>query len=185
MNEFEKMTLGLEHDSDSPEFAILRNQAFDLLKEINSRQFAAARPYLEKLFKQIGDNTVVCPPFFCEYGKTISIGSETYINMGVTMLDNAPITIGNNVLIGPNSQFYTPTHSLDYQQRRGWTFQCAPIVIEDDVWIGGNAVICQGVTIGARSVVAAGAVVTKDVAPDTLVGGVPAKWIKALNQVEE
>ncbi|MDW6094579.1 sugar O-acetyltransferase [Vibrio rhizosphaerae] len=181
MNEFEKMSSGLEFDPTSPEFAELRNKAFDLLKEINSRQFEAAKPYVAQLLKHVGENTVVCPPFLCEYGKSISIGSHTYINMGVTMLDNAPIHIGNHVLIGPSTQFYTPTHSLDYRQRKHWEFQCAPIVVEDDVWIGGNVVICQGVTIGARSVVAAGAVVTKDVAPDTLVGGVPAQFIKALD----
>ncbi|SJN55343.1 sugar O-acetyltransferase [Vibrio ruber] len=181
MNEFEKMNSGLEFDATSPEFAKLRNEAFDLLKEINSRQFEAGKPYVAKLLKHVGENTVVCPPFLCEYGKSISIGSNTYINMGATMLDNAPIKIGNHVLIGPNAQFYTPTHSLDHQQRKNWEFQCLPIIVEDDVWIGGNVVICQGVTIGARSVVAAGAVVTKDVAPDTLVGGVPAQFIKALD----
>ncbi|ASA58074.1 sugar O-acetyltransferase [Vibrio gazogenes] len=181
MSEFEKMGLGLEFDATSSEFAELRNAAFELLKEINSRQFEAAKPYVVQLFKHVGNNTVVCPPFLCEYGKSISIGNNTYINMGVTMLDNAPITIGNDVLIGPSVQFYTPAHSLDYRKRKNWEFQCLPIVVEDDVWIGGNAVICQGVTIGARSVVAAGAVVTKDVAPDTLVGGIPAKLIKTLD----
>ncbi|MGF1751832.1 sugar O-acetyltransferase [Vibrio cionasavignyae] len=185
MNEFEKMCLGIEYDAYSPEFDILRKQAFDLLQNINQRQFEAARPYVNQLLKQLGENSVVCPPFSCEYGKTISIGKDTYINMGVTMLDNAPISIGNNVLIGPNTQFYTPTHSLDYRHRRKWEVQCLPITVEDDVWIGGNVVICQGVTIGARSVVAAGSVVTKDVAPDSLFGGTPARLIKALNTSPE
>ena len=97
------------------------------------------------------------------------------------MLDNASITIGNHVLIGPNAQFYTPSHPLDYRKRREWEIICLPITVEDDVWIGGNVVICQGVTIGARSVVAAGSVVTKDVPPDTMVGGQPAKLIKRLD----
>ena len=181
MNEFEKMCLGIEYDAYSPEFDILRKRAFDLLQSINQRQFEPARPYVEQLLKQLGENSVVCPPFLCEYGKTISIGENTYINMGVTMLDNAPISIGNNVLVGPSTQFYTPTHSLDYRDRRKWEVQCLPITVEDDVWIGGNVVICQGVTIGARSVIAAGSVVTKDVEPDSLFGGTPAKFIKTLN----
>ncbi|PKH06621.1 sugar O-acetyltransferase [Moritella sp. Urea-trap-13] len=184
MSEFEKMCLGIEYDADSPEFDLLRNTAFDLLQNINKRQFKAAKPYVAQLLNHIGENSVVCSPFLCEYGKTISIGNDTFINMGVTMLDNAPITIGNNVLIGPSTQFYTPTHPLDYQRRRKWEVQCLPIVVQDDVWIGGNVVICQGVTIGARSIVAAGSVVTKDVAPDTLVGGMPAKLIKMLNMTE-
>ncbi|MFM2479888.1 sugar O-acetyltransferase [Celerinatantimonas sp. YJH-8] len=180
MSEFEKMGLGCDFDANSPEFASLRNRAFDLLLKINQRQFEAAKPYVAQLFASIGDNSVVCPPFLCEYGKTITVGHDTYINMGVTMLDNAPITIGHHVLVGPGTQFYTPTHSLNYKQRKKWEVQCKPIVVEDDVWIGGHVVICQGVTIGARSVIAAGSVVTQDVAPDTLVGGTPAKFIKML-----
>lgn len=113
--------------------------------------------------------------------KNIFIGDQTFVNAGAIWLDNAPITIGSHVLIGPNSQLFTPTHSLDYRSRRNWETWCLPITIEDDVWIGGNVCICQGVTIGARSVVAAGSVVTSDVPPDTLVGGTPAKVIKALN----
>ena len=85
----------------------------------------------------------------------MSIGSHTFINMNATLLDGASITIGDHVLIGPNAQFYTASHSLDYRSRRQWETICLPIVVEDDVWIGGNVVINQGVTIGARSVIAA------------------------------
>ncbi|PKF62518.1 acetyltransferase [Psychromonas sp. psych-6C06] len=181
MSEFKKMCLGLDYDATSPEFTVLRKSAFDLLREINQRQFEEAKPFVVKLLETVGENSVICPPFLCEYGKTISVGRDTFINMGVTMLDNAPISIGNNVLIGPSTQFYTPTHPLNYQKRRKWEVQCLPITVQDDVWIGGNVVICQGVTIGARSVIAAGSVVTKDVLPDTLVGGMPAKLIRLLN----
>lgn len=181
MSEFEKMKAGLAYDAAAPEFTSLRKQAFELLKKINNLQFEDAKPYVEQLLNKVGKNSIICPPFLCEYGKTISVGSDCFINMGATMLDNAEITIGNNVLIGPNAQFYTPTHSLDYQQRQNWEVDCAPIVVEDNVWIGGNVVICQGITIGARSVIAAGAVVTKNVPADTLVGGMPAKFIKHLN----
>lgn len=181
MTEFEKMQMGLDYDALAPEFDQLRDNAFELLQQINKNQFNKAKPYFNKLLKQFGQNSVICPPFICEYGKTISVGQDTYINMGVTMLDNAPITIGNNVLIGPNAQFYTPTHPIDYRKRRKWEVQCLPITIENDVWIGGNVAICQGVTIGARSIVATGSVVTKNVAPDTMVGGLPAKLIKHLD----
>lgn len=181
MTEFEKMQLGLEYNELDPEFNRLRDQAFTLLQNINQLQFNKAKPYFKQLLKRFGENSVICPPFSCEYGKTISVGQNTYINMGVTMLDNSPINIGDHVLIGPNSQFYTPTHPLDYKNRRNWEFSCLPITVEDDVWIGGNVAICQGVTIGARSVVAAGSVVTKNVAPDTMVGGQPAKFIKRLD----
>ncbi|WP_028863775.1 sugar O-acetyltransferase [Psychromonas aquimarina] len=181
MNEFEKMQQGLDFDALAPEFDELRDEAFALLQSINQRQFVKAKPYFKQLLKSFGNNSIICPPFLCEYGKTISVGRDTYINMGVTMLDNAPITIGNNVLIGPSTQFYTPTHPLDHRKRRNWEFQCLPIIVEDDVWVGGNVAICQGVTIGARSIVAAGSVVTRDVPPDTMVGGSPAKFIKSLD----
>lgn len=181
MTEFEKMQLGLDYDALAPEFTLLRDNAFSLLQKINQNQFTKAKPYVQQLLKSFGENSVICPPFLCEYGKTISVGHDTYINMGVTMLDNSPITIGNHVLVGPNTQFYTPTHPIDYQRRRNWEVQCLPITVEDDVWVGGNVVICQGVTIGARAIVAAGSVVTKDVAPDTMVGGQPAKPIKRVD----
>nr|WP_202819731.1 sugar O-acetyltransferase [Thaumasiovibrio subtropicus] len=179
------MCQGLDYDAYSPEFDQLRNQAFDLLQKINTRQFEAAKPFVAQLLGSVGEGSIICPPFQCEYGKTITLGTGSFINMGVTMLDNAPITLGNNVLVGPSSQFYTPTHPLDYRQRKKWEITCLPIVIEDDVWIGGNVVICQGVTVGARSVVAAGSVVTRDVPPDTLVGGMPAKPIKDLREINE
>ncbi|GAB1620987.1 sugar O-acetyltransferase [Agarivorans albus] len=139
MSEFENMCLGKEYDADSPELAQIRNKAFELLQQINQRQFEAAKPYVAELLAHLGKGSIICP----------------------------------------NSQFYTPTHPLDYQRRRTWEVTSLPITVEDDVWIGGN-VVCQGVTIGARSVVAAGSVVTKNVEPDSLVGGMPAKRIRAL-----
>lgn len=111
--------------------------------------------------------------------------AHTFINMNVVMLDGAPITIGDHVLIGPSTQFYTASHSLDYRRRQAWETICKPIVIEDDVWIGGNVVINQGVTIGARSVVAANSVVNQDVPPDTLVGGTPARILRSLKDPAE
>ena len=96
------------------------------------------------------------------------------------MLDGANITIGNNVMIGPSVQFYTASHSTNHLERRQWQTFCKPITVEDDVWIGGNAVINQGVTIGARSIVAANAVVNHDIPADCMVGGTPAKIIKKL-----
>jgi maltose O-acetyltransferase len=181
MTEFENMQQGLDYDALAPEFSPLRDSTFELLQKINQTQFSKSKPYVEALLKSLGENSVVSPPFQREYGKSISICSDCFLNMGIVMLDNAPISIGNNVLIGPNAQFYTPSHPLNYLERREWKVQCLPITVEDDVWIGGNTVICQGVTIGARSIFAVGAVVTKNVEPDTLVGGMPAKFIKSLN----
>ncbi len=180
MNEFDKMVQGLPYNGFSEEVAEVRTRAFELLQQINSSLAGTATTELQELFTHFGKESYVTPPFLCEFGKTISIGKKCFINMGVTMLDNAPIVIGNNVLIGPSTQLYTAGHPLDYKKRRNWECVTAPIQIEDDVWIGGNVVICQGVTIGARSVIAAGSVVTKDVPANSLVGGVPAKVIRSI-----
>lgn len=180
MNEFEKMTKGLDYNAFAKEIVETRTKAFDLLQTINRTIAGKAYKEVEQLFASFGKRSLLTPPFQCEFGKTISIGESTFINMGVTMLDNAPITIGNNVLIGPSTQLYTVSHPLDYRRRRKWESFSAPIVIEDDVWIGGNVVICQGVTIGARSVIAAGSVVTHDIPCDSLAGGTPAKVIRSL-----
>ncbi|KMV30384.1 MULTISPECIES: sugar O-acetyltransferase [Photobacterium] len=181
MTEFEKMVQGSNFNGLDPEIAEIRNRSFALQQEINKVPVGHAEHLWQQLLASIGEKTLICPPFHCEFGKTISIGAGTFLNMGVTMLDNAPIEIGNNVLIGPSAQFYTASHSLDYRERRAWETHSKPIKIEDDVWIGGNVVINQGVTIGARSVIASGSVVNKDVPPDTLYGGIPAKKIRDLD----
>lgn len=185
MSELEKMLNGEHFDGASVEVEALRSQAGRLKLAINQSLDDAERHALQReLFGYLGELSQVQPPFHCEFGKTIRIGEHSFINMNVVMLDGAPITIGNNVLIGPSSQFYTASHSLDYRRRQSWETICRPIVVEDDVWIGGNVVINQGVTIGARSVVAANSVVNHDVPPDTLVGGTPARILRSLTTAE-
>lgn len=181
MTEYEKMTQGHEFNGADAEISDVRDRAFDLQFQISHcRTFNETQPLFRQLFAHMGEGTLVRTPFNCEFGKQVSIGNQSFLNSGVTMLDGAAITIGNNVMVGPNVQFYTASHSLNHLERRQWQTYCKPIVVEDDVWIGGNVVINQGVTIGARSVVAANAVVNRDVPPDTLVGGTPAKVIKLL-----
>ena len=116
------------------------------------------------------------PPFTADFGKNISFGKNVFINAGCHFQDQGGITIGDGVLIGHNVVLATANHDLEPSKSRKLHYK--PIVIGDNVWIGSNAVILQGVTIGEWSVVAAGAVVTKDVEPFTVVGGVPAKFIR-------
>jgi len=184
MNELEKMMSGQVFDGAAQEIDSIRTAATRTLQQFNTCVDENQRAELQQqLFGQVGQS-MIRPPFHCEFGKTISIGSDTFINMNVVMLDGAPITIGNNVLIGPSVQLYTPSHSLDHLSRRKWETYCLPITIEDDVWIGGNSVINQGVTIGARSVIAANSVINSDVPPDCLYGGTPAKLIRTLENRE-
>ncbi len=180
--ELEKMLSGQVYDGADQEIDTMRSNARKALMAFNNHQDPDQQHALQvQLFGKVGSSSLIQPPFHCEFGKTIEIGDDTFINMNAVMLDGANIKIGNNVLIGPSAQFYTPSHSLDYRSRRKWETFCLPITIEDDVWVGGNSVINQGVTIGARSVIAANSVVNSDVPPDCLYGGTPAKLIRHLN----
>ncbi|MBA5761877.1 sugar O-acetyltransferase [Vibrio sp. 404] len=182
MTEFEKMVAGQAFDGGDKSLNQIRDRAASLLAQLNQANQEVDRTGLfQQLFAQFGETSIIRSPFSCEFGQTISIGDKTFINMNATFLDGAPITIGNHVLIGPNAQFYTASHSLDHLSRRNWETFCKPIIVEDDVWIGGNVVINQGVTIGARSVIAANTVVTKDLAADGLYGGTPAKLIRRID----
>ncbi|PKQ17759.1 MAG: sugar O-acetyltransferase [Actinobacteria bacterium HGW-Actinobacteria-8] len=127
-----------------------------------------------------GDGLDIRPPILIEYGERVSIGSNVFINNDFMVLGSGRVLIGDGVLIGPGARLYTPNHPLDVDLRReGWELGL-PITIEDDAWLGGSVVICPGVTIGARSVVGAGSVVTKDVPPDVVVAGNPARIVKEL-----
>jgi len=128
----------------------------------------------------VDKNTRIVPPFYCDLGFNIKLGKNILINYNCVLLDTGEIRIGDNVLIGPGTKIVTAKHPLDHERRRVLATTGHTVVIEDDVWIGAGAVVLPGVTIGARSVVGAGAVVTKDVPPDTVVVGNPAKVLKKL-----
>ncbi len=112
---------------------------------------------------------------FCDYGYNIHAGEQVFFNFNCVLLDVMPIRIGANVLFGPHVQIYTATHPLDAVERRKRLESAKPIAIGDDCWIGGGVIISPGVTIGARSVLGAGAVVTRDIPTDTIAVGNPAK----------
>lgn len=124
--------------------------------------------------------TLVRPPFYCDYGYNISCGERVFINYNCTILDVGKVRIGSNVLIGPGVQIYAVTHPIDADERRTGVEWGEDVTIGDDCWIGGCAVICPGVTIGNRCVIAAGAVVTKDLPDDVMAAGVPARIVKRL-----
>ena len=123
-------------------------------------------------------NLVVLPVFNCDNGKNIHVGDYFLANYNVTILDIREVTIGNNVMIAPNTLITTVNHPLNPMGRRKHLCIAKPVKIGNDVWIGANVVILPGVTIGNNVVIAAGAVVTKDIPDNVLVGGIPAKIIK-------
>ena len=147
---------------------------------------------LSRLFGSMAGPAVVIPPFVVEYGRHIHLGPWVYINAGATLMDSAPITIGERTAIGPNVQLITPTHPAAPEERfrpgdpRAMPpFEVVniarPITIGAFVWIGAGATVLPGVTIGDGAVVGAGAVVTRDVAPRTVVAGNPARMIRSLD----
>lgn len=140
------------------------------------------RTIIEDLIPGIPKDTVICPPFHCDHGNGIIIGKNSFLNYNCVLLDGGYIRIGNNVLIGPNCQLYTPHHPMNYVDRREKKETASPITIGDDCWLGGNVVVCPGVTIGERCIIAAGSVVTKDIPADSLAAGNPAVVKKSLNK---
>ena len=140
------------------------------------------REVIEELIPGIPKSSMICPPFHCDHGHGIILGEDVFINYNATMLDSAFIRIGKNTKIGPNCQFYTPNHPMDYMERRKPQETAYHITIGDDCWIAGGVTICPGVTIGKRCIIAAGSVVTKDVPDDSLVAGVPAIIKRKLEQ---
>lgn len=144
---------------------------------------------LRGLVGHLGENTLVLPNLSIDVGFNIEIGNNSFINSNVTLLDSFPIRIGNDVQIGPNCAFYPVGHPLRAAERRitlpdgshTHLTTGAPIIIEDQCWLGGNVIVMPGVTIGARSVIGAGSVVTKSVPPDVFAAGNPCRVIKAID----
>ncbi|WP_108651865.1 sugar O-acetyltransferase [Dongshaea marina] len=185
--ELEKMLSGEISRAGDPEIHEIRIRGQRWLSKFNQSEFTAdteRRELCEQLFGHFGKGSIVCSPFTCELGQFIEIGEKCYINFNVTILDLHRVSIEDHVMIAPNVHIYTATHSLDHSKRLDWEVIAKPVTLKRHAWIGGGAVICPGVTIGERSVVGAGAVVTRDVPDDCVVAGNPARVIRKLNQHE-
>jgi len=154
-----------------------------LLKQLNVNEYVVT-PKVAEILSELLPNAAagiyIEPPFHCDYGYNLFCGEHVYFNVNCVVLDVMPVTIGNNVFCAPGVQIYTATHPLEAIPRREKE-KAMPINIGDDCWIGGNAIICPGVTIGKRCVIGAGSVVTKDIPDDSLAVGNPAVVIRKLN----
>jgi maltose O-acetyltransferase len=180
----ERMLAGDLYIADDPVLVEECRQAAALFKEYNDSSpgdEATRRRILERLLGSIGDGTEIRPPFYCDYGYNTHVGARTFVNFGLLALDVAAIRIGDDVQIGPYVQLLTPTHPLDSDARRAKWEAAEPIEVGDNVWLGGGVIVCPGVTIGADTVVGAGAVVTRDLPPGVLAVGAPARVIRSLS----
>jgi maltose O-acetyltransferase len=155
-----------------------------VLVEAINRSAAAETDLRRRLFTELlgtyGEGAEIRPPFYCDYGWQTHVGARTFANFGLTILDVATVTIGEDVQIGPHVQLLTATHPLDPEPRRAKWESAEPIVIEDNVWLGGGVIVCPGVTVGRNTVVGAGSVVTKDLSADALAVGSPARVVRSL-----
>ena len=172
--------LYIADDAELAEASLHARRLQDRFNRTSADDAAERAALLAELLGAIGADSEIRPPLYCDYGAQIRIGSRVFANFGLVALDVAPITIGDDVQIGPNVQLLTPTHPLDPSLRRAKWEAAEPIVIESNVWLGGGAIVLPGVTVSESAVVGAGAVVTTDVPSGGVVAGTPARLIKSL-----
>ena len=180
---FERMKAGEPIRLDDPEYFKVQeivSRTIKLSTCLNaSTDVAQIRDRLSEIIgTQVDESTTVFAPFYTNFGRFIRLGKNVFINHACSFVDMGGITIEDEVLIGPKANLITENHPLDPTDRRALI--CKPIVIKRKAWIGAAATILPGVTVGENAVVAAGAVVSKDVPANTIVGGVPAKMIKSI-----
>lgn len=184
--EWAKMLNGEVYDAVHPEFLRRLEATRSKLWEFNNMDpsnVARLKALFREIVENCGDEFHINQPFRCDYGCNISIGNNFFANYNLTILDEAKVSIGDNVFIGPNVNIYTACHPIESEPRNTRVQWAEPVTIGNNVWIGGNATILPGVTIGDNAVVGAGSVVTKNVEADTVVGGNPARLIKRINAV--
>lgn len=179
----DRMLTGEPYIADDPDLARESSRAQRLTHLINTMDptdHDRRRQLLTELLGAFGEGSEIRPPMQCDYGYQTSIGSRSFANWGLVLLDVARVTIGDDVQLGPNVQLLTATHPLEPGPRREKWEAAEPIVIGDNVWLGGGVIVCPGVTIGADTVVGAGSVVTRDLPSGVVAVGSPARVLREL-----
>ncbi len=194
INDWDRMVSGKLYNAASKDIEKQHMRGLcgcDKFNRIPVRRAKAKQRALEKLIPSAkGKGLTVFAPFYCEYGVNINVGKECFFNYNCRVLDIAPVTLGDGVWVGANVTFATPNHPFIAEERLNAEYPdgyhdleySAPITIKDGCWICSSATICGGVTIGENSIVAAGSVVLRDVPPNSIVAGVPARVIRAIDE---
>jgi maltose O-acetyltransferase len=183
-SEREKMLAGAMYDALDPALVFARERARDLCQTLNATREAEhdeRRRILRELFAAGGDTVWMQPPFYCDYGSNIELGTRVFFNFNCVVLDVCRVRIGDGALFGPAVQIYTPLHPMNAAERRHTEFG-KPVDIGSDVWVGGAAIILPGVTIGSRTVIGAGSVVTHSIPEGVFAAGNPCRVIREITE---
>lgn len=181
--EQQKMLAGELYDAWDPQLVAMRDRARQLMASYNATRHEDSTrraELLTQLLGQVGAKAWIEPPFYCDYGTFITLGNDVYINFNCTILDANRVSIGPQTMLGPNVQIYAAYHPVDAAERvKGPEFS-APISIGEQCWIGGAVIICPNVTIGDRTTIGAGSVVTRDIPSDVVAVGNPCRVLRKL-----
>lgn len=183
--EKQKMLSGALYNASDPELVNERSAARIFMRRFNDAgedKMEQRIKALHQLIPSQGENVWIEPPLYCDYGYNIELGDKVYFNFNCVILDVMKVQIGANTLIGPGVQIFTAMHPMNWKERASGLEFSKPVSIGSDVWIGGGAIICPGVSIGNRSVIGAGSVVTKDIPGNVFAAGNPCRVIKNLTE---
>ncbi len=184
MTEKEKMLAGEYYSAVDPELISELNAVKDIIHEYNLLRPSDLERRREMLLSLLGhvadDKVFINQPFYCDYGKQISVGRRFFANFNLTILDEAPVTFGDDCFIGPNVSIYTACHSTDPIERNSRREWARPVSIGCNVWIGGSVVILPGVTIGDNVTIGAGSVVVHDIPSNSIAVGNPCRVVKSI-----
>lgn len=184
MSEYEKMLAGQVYDATDPEVIEMLDRTRDLCWRYNQSRpgdETGRRALLAEILGKDYEDIHINQPFRCDYGRHIRVGCSFFANFGLTVLDEAYVTIGDDAFIGPNVSIYTACHSTDVAERNSRREWALPVTIGNDCWIGGSVTILPGVTIGDGCTIGAGSVVTRDIPAHSVAVGNPARVIKTLD----
>lgn len=187
MDDLEKMKAGLWLHAICPQIGDALRRTEELVFRLNQlppSQQEERETIIRQLFGHVGESVCLHSPFHCDFGEQISVGDHFTANYNLTILDEAPVTIGDYVFIGPNVGIYTVNHALLPDQRNAGVMRSLPVTIGNNVWIGGHTVIMQGVTIGDNAVIGAGSVVTRDIPAGVIAVGSPCRVLREITEAD-
>ncbi|WP_417015484.1 sugar O-acetyltransferase [Alistipes sp.] len=187
MDDYEMMRTGRWLHAVTPRIGEALHRAEELcfrLNQLPPSRREEREAIIRQLLGHVGKEITLHSPFHCDFGEQISVGDHFVGNFNLTILDEAPVTIGNHVFIGPDVGIYTVRHALLTDQRNAGIMQSLPVTIHDNVWIGGHATLLPGVTIGQGSVIGAGSVVTHDIPPQVVAAGNPCRVLRPITEAD-